>query len=411
MNTVGKEIQKAIVLWLSGARLEDIRTLPEMEALLQQGASVELDPSPIAERQNQYYQAASGRSPASFGFFDSLIPRNYTIQEESLGRGTTPKLLPDMLRTAGWTVQYDERQLSELAPCIQRWTSTTPGMPSCLIIKCEVRTIGSEAASSIAEALRIAKEAVGETGLLALFSDTQPARVKRFVNVNNFLAEMGVIEQDEQSGKVNWSNSLAYFTGHGQLWVNLQGREVQGAVHPQDEYEEVRNTLVKALPTKLRDIETAASVIEQVYRKEDLYSSEYLFCAPDLVIVFKPGYAPSARSTRLEFDNATFTTSGVDETVFAGAHPSLLRGFLVAVAPSLAAGATASESAPLTSIVPTLLHALGIEYVDSNSPVIGTMFVPSYLETHPIRTGAQSQELSEEDEELIINRLRDLGYV
>ena len=46
-----------------------------------------------------------------------------------------------------------------------------------------------------------------------------------------------------------------------------------------------------------------------------------------------------------------------------------------------------------------------------DSPAISTLFSYGYLETHPIRSGSQSQDLSEEDEELIISHLRDLGYV
>lgn len=95
----------------------------------------------------------------------------------------------------------------------------------------------------------------------------------------------------------------------------------------------------------------------------------------------------------------------------AGVHPSLVGGFLLASAPVLDAGRVVLEHAPLTAVVPSLLHTLGVEYVDMDSPAVSSLFLPSYLETHPIRTLAESQELSEEDEELVINRLRDLGYV
>jgi len=43
--------------------------------------------------------------------------------------------------------------------------------------------------------------------------------------------------------------------------------------------------------------------------------------------------------------------------------------------------------------------------------VLDGLFSLAYLETHPIQAGPGNGELSEEDEELIINRLRDLGYV
>jgi Type I phosphodiesterase / nucleotide pyrophosphatase len=398
---------RAVVIWLSGAALAGIRHLPEVQALTQRAALVELDPAPITGSQSHYYQAFSGRLPATFGFFDTLLPRNYAVTHELTGRGTLPKTLPDLLRTVGWTVAFEEVPAAKLVDSIQQWATSTPASPACLIVKCAASEVDE---STIGRALRLAGEVVGETGLLALFSEAQPALVERFVNINNFLADMGVIERDEQSGQINWQNSLAYYAGHGQLWVNLLGRDQQGAVHPQDEYEEVRETLIKALPAKLRD-ENGAAVIERVYRKEELYTGDYLFCAPDLVVVFKPGYAPSPRSTRLEFDETTFSTPAAGTTVEAGVHPSMLTGFLLAAAPALASGVSTPEHAALTAVVPTLLHALDVEYVDLDGTAVAELFLPSYLETHPIRSSAHSQELSEEDEELIIGHLRDLGYV
>jgi hypothetical protein len=409
VNNDNRGLQKAIIIWLSGARLADIRALPEVAELVEHGAMVELDASPITGSLNQYYQVLSGRDPSSFGFFDTFVPRDYNIIEESHGRGGIPKLLPDVLRSSDWKAQYEETQPAELANCIEHWTRFASSSPSCLIVKCAVEAQIN--APMLSKALRIAREWIGETGLLALLSDTQPASVKRFVNVNNFLAETGVIERDKRSGQINWPGSLAYFAGHGQLWVNLIGRDPQGAVYPQDEYEEVRDTLVKVLPAKLLDAGTGEPIIERVYRKEELYAAEYLFCAPDLVVLFRPGYAPSPRSLRVDFDETTLTTPATGTTTRAGVHPSMLGGFLLASAPTLARGISLPERVPLTAVLPTMLHALGVEISGADSAAVSALFDPSYLETHPIRTGLQSQELSEEDEELIINRLRDLGYV
>lgn len=409
MNNTTSDVQKAIVLWLSGVRLADIHAFPEVAELIAHGALVELEASPITGPRNQYYQVLSGRDPSSFGFFDTLVPRDYTVIEESVGRGGIPKLLPDLLRSAGWVAQYEVTQPVELTTCIEHWTRSTPSTPSCLMVNC---TVGSQIiAPVLSEALRAAREWIGETGLLAVFSDTQPASVMRFVNVNNFLAEMGVIERDGHSGQINWTSSLAYFAGHGQLWVNLIGRDVQGTVYPQAEYEEVRDTLVKVLPAKLRDPGTGEPVIERVYRKEELYAAEYLFCAPDLVVLFRPGYAPSPGSMRIDFDETTLTIPATGATTMAGVHPSTLGGFLLASAPTLAPGISITERVPLTSVLPTLLHALEVDIPDVEIPAVSSLFNPSYLEAHPIRSGLQNQELSEEDEELIINRLRDLGYV
>jgi hypothetical protein len=422
MSNDDREIRKAFVLWLSGVPLAAIRALAEVESLLAHGTLVELEPSPITGPQAQHYQIFSGKLPAHFGFFDTLMPlcrlprqqqgmNGYTVMEEQAGRDAAPMTLPDLLRTAGWAVEHKKPSPAELSDCVRNLVQSEAEERVCKIVQCELGAEFSTSATAIAESIQMARAWVGETGLLALFSDIQPAPVNCFVNVNNFLAEMDLIERDEQNGSINWPNSLAYYTGHGQLWVNLLGRDPQGAVHPQDEYEEVCTSLVKALPTKLRDARTGAQVIERVYRKEELYSSEYLFCAPDLIIVFKPGYAPSPQSTLLGFDEETCTVPPPGTVSMAGVHPSMVGGFLLASAPVLAAGGAIQEHAPLTSVVPSLLHALGIAYVDMDSPAVRSLFLPSYLETHPIHTLAESQELSEEDEELVINRLRDLGYV
>lgn len=412
MSMTDATAQRAVIVWLSGARLADIRTLPEVEKLLDAGAMVELDSAPMISLQAQHYQVLSGKSPASFGFFDTFVSRNYAVTEEVTGRGGSPKLLPDLLRTVGWTVSYEETDLPSLASRLRDLTQSVSDSPTCLIIKCAISAdLQDTDTSAIAQALQLAREWTGETGLLALLSDTQPVVVERFVNINNFLADMGIIERDEHTGQINWSNSLAYFAGNGQLLVNLLGRDAQGAVHPQDEYEEVRDTLVKALPNKLRNPENGEAVIERVYRKEELYSGDYLFCAPDLVVLFKPDYAPSPSSRRIEFDEAVFTTPPIGEAVVTGINPAMATGFLIACAPSLAARVTEYEHAPLTAAAPTLLHALGVEYVDMESLAIATLFSSDYLEEHPIRSSTHNQELSEEDEELIIGHLRDLGYV
>ncbi|SRR6266566_7587633 len=424
MSESDRGLRKAFVLWLSGVRLADLRSLAEVKSLAEHGALVELEPPPITGPRAQHYQIFSGQSPAHFGFFDTLMPlchlprprqaRNgYTVVEEHSGRDAAPKMLPDLLRAAGWAVEYRETSPAELPGCV--WDLTrAETIETCAIVRCKLAVAGAEFsayAAAIAEAIRVARSWAGETGLLALLSDIQAAPVDCFVNVNNFLAEMGLIERDEQHGSINWPNSLAYFCGHGQLWVNLLGRDPQGAVHPQGEYEEVCATLIKTLPAKLRDGRTGVQVIERVYRKEELYADEYLFCAPDLVIVFKPGYAPSPQSTRLGFDEAICTVPGAGTTSMAGIHPSMVSGFLLASAPVLLPGAAVLERVPLTAVVPSLLHALGIAYAGMDSPAVGALFLPSYLEAHPIRTRAENQELSEEDEELVINRLRDLGYV
>lgn len=415
--------QRAVILWISGLAYSDISGIAEIEALGAQGVKAELVPSLLAGKQSCYYQVMSGSAPASFGFFDSLMPAyqvsrasqgqsGYQVVEENNGRDTAPRFFPDILRSCGWSVETTEASLAELA---QR-TRTLPAeisQPTCKILRArsDQQAPTKREVASLAEIVGLARSWVGEDGLLALLCDEPKIAIKRYVNINNFLHEMGLIERDEQTGAIDWSNSLAYFAGSGQLWINLLGREPQGAVHPQDEYVEVCDSLVKALPSRLRDSVSGEQVIERVYRKDEIYSGDYLFCAPDLVVQFMPGYAPSQHSARLEFDEHTFTEAPAEVSGIDGLHPRQAKASLFAVAPALKGNTSLSEPVALTAFAPTLLHALGIEYTGMNSTALEPLFSPAYLEDHPIRSSTQGQELSEEDEELVIGRLRDLGYI
>src|SRR5947209_3373590 len=151
MDNVNKEIRKAFILWLSGACLADIHSLTGMEDLMKSSALVELEPSPITGPQAQHYQVFSGRLPASFGFFDTLMPlsrlsrpqqgvNGYTVVEEHGGRDAAPGMLPDLLRAAGWAVEYVETTPADLSDCVQGLFQSEIETPQaiCKIVKCGV---------------------------------------------------------------------------------------------------------------------------------------------------------------------------------------------------------------------------------------------------------------------------------
>jgi hypothetical protein len=414
-------LQKAFVLWLSGGRLAQLQALPDVQQLIGRGVTIELESSPIIEPLAQQYQVVCGQSPACFGFFDSLVPAchhpdphriidGYTVIEQQSGRGTPPPSLPQLLREAGWHIEYEEVSLAQLGDTAHRRTALPITTSTCYIIKCPLAQSAeaTDLQSHLPTVLQAARAWTGEHGLLALFSETRPATVKAFINLNNFLADMGVIERDMQD-HIHWSDTVAYYAGHGQLWVNQLGREPRGIVHPRDEYEEVCEALVKALPEKVRDPVTGLPVIERIYRKTEIYTGNYLFSAPDLVVLFKPGYAPSPRSTYGTLDSTTWSVPAPGTVVFAGVHPSMTRGFFLGASPALRANV--SLDGPLTAVASTLLHALGVTYTQTHGAPMSAAFAPSYLETYPIVTDIQQDGLSEEDEELVINRLRDLGYI
>src|SRR5947209_1434526 len=142
MGNVDNGIQRAIILWLPGVGLADILPLGEVEALMKQGVLIELLSSPITGPQAQQYQAFSGRLPVHFGFFDTLMPlcrlprpqqgiNGYTIIEEYAGRDVAPKMLPDLLRAAGWGVDYEDISPGELLNSLRRLAQTQSSEAIC----------------------------------------------------------------------------------------------------------------------------------------------------------------------------------------------------------------------------------------------------------------------------------------
>ncbi len=403
--------KKAVLLWLSGIGLSSIHPLAEVKTLMQQGFTAELTSAPITGHQSHYYQVMTGRLPECFGFFDTLVQHEYHIEEKLGGRDRPPETLTTLLTSAGWNVSYHEIVPANLESSIRTWTKTASS-PSCLLVKCTyTEPLIGDITVDLAQAIRLARSAVGEHGLFALFSEAQPILVKQFVNLNNFLASLGIIDRNGPNHSIDWSNTLAYYMGHGQLHINLLGRDPQGIVKRQQEYDELCNILIEMLPQKLRDPHTDQPVIASVSRKEEFYSGDYLFCAPDLVVTFHPGYIPSPRSTYLDFDETTFLIPPTGATAINGAHPDSINGFFVAAAPAFKRGVRFTASLSLTALAPTLLHALQVKHSMMESGPRPECFDQQYLLAHPLPTTTQTQELSGEEEELIINRLRDLGYI
>ena len=87
---------------------------------------------------------------------------------------------------------------------------------------------------------------------------------------------------------VDWNSTKAYAIGStaGQVYVNLRGREPGGIIEAGKEYEEVREDIIAEL-SALVDRETGETIIEDIYKKEELYSGPHSVIAPDIVFLPK----------------------------------------------------------------------------------------------------------------------------
>jgi predicted AlkP superfamily phosphohydrolase/phosphomutase len=209
---------------------------------------------------------------------------------------------------------------------------------------------------------------------------------------------------------VDWNRSVAFSKGnYGQIYVNRKGREPNGIV-ADDEYETVRDAIIERLRA-LKDPLTNKSWVDQVFRREDIYSGPLVGDAPD--IAFLP-----ADMRYLPLGNADFTSNKfmVDAFGISGCHR--MNGVMIANGTAITRGSSL-DVARIYDMAPTLLYLSDQSVPDDvDGRVLTEMISADYSSAHPIRFAAQGDAeatngvlYSDEENSDVIERLKSLGYV
>ncbi|MCA1559184.1 MAG: alkaline phosphatase family protein [Acidobacteria bacterium] len=135
---------------------------------------------------------------------------------------------------------------------------------------------------------------------------------RKAVNVNTWLVQQGyVVIQGQQPGdkkladlfgggefweNVDWTRTRAYAMGLGQIYFNLRGRESRGIVSPGAESTQLADELSAKLLT-MTDPEDGSRIVRAVYKRDDVYSGEYLNNASELQVGMEDGYRVSWQTT------------------------------------------------------------------------------------------------------------------
>lgn len=218
-------------------------------------------------------------------------------------------------------------------------------------------------------------------------------------------------------GAIDWARTRAYSFGyHGQVFINLRGREPQGIVEPGRDYESTLALLEEKLGA-LVDPADGRPVVTRMARGRDLFGDAVDRGAPDLVLLMRDlayitrqgyefGVVPGIVFQQpASFESGSHRENGI--AVFAGPH--------FAQRPWHAPYA-------ITDIAPTLLHLLGVPaFAHMDGRILWEQLIASVQE--PLRSGDQSitalepantpveNVLSQEEEEELADRLRRLGYL
>lgn len=232
----------------------------------------------------------------------------------------------------------------------------------------------------------------------------------------------------EGSGKFVWRKTKAFFNGTvGNIFINLKGREPEGIVEPAD-YTSFCNELVVRLMS-MEDPVSKEKIVQSVerYRAIETDSTETEATrTPDLHVSFKSGY--SAIGEEIALHNLKDTGVVVaDSNNWSGAHEP--EGIFIA-APGEAGGIRQGsdiEGARIIDVAPTLLYMLGAPVPrDMDGRLLDGIFTREYLDAHPVvysdepadrggpsanATAEATDTPGEGDDEEVLKRLRDLGYI
>ena len=210
---------------------------------------------------------------------------------------------------------------------------------------------------------------------------------------------------------VDWSRTKAFSVGNfGQVYLNVKGERPQGAVDPA-EYEALRDEIIAAAK-ELRDPDDGSQVVPVVYKREEVFKGISAGHLPDLVL-------HTDRAKYVSFGHADFGSNRIIEPSTGQTGHHHMTGVMGLNGPGVTPG-VAVENAGLLDLAPTILHYLGLpvpEYMDGR--VLTEAFDATFNDANPVayrpggpgHTQDDDSIYTEEEEELVRQKLRDLGYI
>ena len=223
---------------------------------------------------------------------------------------------------------------------------------------------------------------------------------------------------------IDWSRTYAYSReNHPAIFINLKGRESSGIVSAGREYEDVCKKIIKELG-KIKCPETNGKVVGRVFRKEEVYSGEELYRAPDIIFEWKNhsyvhrpsepgtnnGFLRRLSQEELERSENLIRPSGIHRD----------HGILISFGKHI----KNEKGLPETSIMDlarTILYRSGIPVPsDMDGRVLFEFFEKDFADKNLIRQTPVNSEIISENKTVtysgnesksIEERLRGLGYI
>jgi len=223
---------------------------------------------------------------------------------------------------------------------------------------------------------------------------------------------------------IDWPRTRAYSYGyHGQIFLNVKGREPVGTVDTGQDYDKLRSQIRESLQ-KLVDPEDLKPVVTDIIPQEQAFHGPYAHMGADLVIVMRD----LAYITRhgFEFSGQTGLVFSRPVSYESGGHRQF--GMVFLYGKSFHSGVSLNACSIL-DLAPTILHILGVappERMDGDilydhlsdtlksDRAPSTSTSPSDDREQPYQADSKADDqvaLSDDDEKELSDRLRNLGYL
>jgi predicted AlkP superfamily phosphohydrolase/phosphomutase len=216
---------------------------------------------------------------------------------------------------------------------------------------------------------------------------------------------------------IDWSRTKAYGAEAAGIGLNVKGREPEGIVDPDGEYEEIRDFII-AESRKLRDPDTKEPIVERIYKREEIYHGPYLKNARDLILVTKD-HACSVNRKLFRGNHKPLVVSRRHPRGVNGKHR--MNGMLMIYGRNIRRGLEI-QGARIIDLAPTILCLMGVPLPDDmDGRVLTEVIEEPFLRDHPVayektQEDAESEPddgnvYSKDEEDNIKAYLSGLGYL
>ena len=209
---------------------------------------------------------------------------------------------------------------------------------------------------------------------------------------------------------LDWERTTAYAPTSSRNGIHIRAAGPLGRSGRLPHYDAFRDELMNKLYGIL-DPHTGERIVRRVWKREEVYFGEHMMDAPDLVLELRDhGFVSIRNSSPAVQARSEVTGTHRPNGIFLAAGAGIRKQARV-------------HSVSVLDVASTVLHSLGaVVPKDLEGVVVTEAFEPRWLAANPVRVGAatvppwgtrseSNTKKYEEDDEVILARLRNLGYV